>query len=276
MSRALLGRGGRTSIPIEMQMRPRLPRPLRWLVVLTVLALLAAAGYGAWRLELARRTVLHELGQSVGERRAAERELLRMGAEREQLLLERDQLAARMTELEAGLRAVAEERDRLAAAAGVAESQATIERAASDRLASELRAIEAENARLKADLHYLESLLPADGSRGVVSIRGLQFVPDTVPQTWRYRALLMQGGRAERSFDGSLQLVVTGMQNSESVTLVWPSKTDPQSRQSMAVRFTRSLRVEGAIELPEGFEVESVQLRVMENGAVRAEQRVAI
>ncbi|MCP5266453.1 MAG: hypothetical protein H6934_10070 [Burkholderiaceae bacterium] len=168
----------------------------------------------------------------------------------------------------------AQERDRLSAQISAARSQTRVEQATVVNLTKQLRSIEAENIRLKSDLIYLETLLPSSGAEGVIEIRRLQVVPDAQPNNYRYRALLMQGGRNVAEFTGNLQLLVALTHDGRKSTLVIPKRSDTDNAAAMKVSFKRYSRVEGRFELPAGAKVRSVQLRVLNRGAVRAQQSV--
>ncbi|MBI3231249.1 MAG: hypothetical protein HYZ45_14120, partial [Burkholderiales bacterium] len=82
-----------------------------------------------------------------------------------------------------------QERDKLATAANAAESTLNIERAAQKQLVQQAKTLETDNLRLKEDLAFFESLLPADtGTRGI-SIRRVM-AEMTAPNQLRYRLLV--------------------------------------------------------------------------------------
>lgn len=186
------------------------------------------------------------------------------------------QARAEMDRLRQQLEAETSERGRLQGIANAADSRVKIEVATAERLTQQLKTLEAENARLKADIVYFEALLPATGTEGRMEIRSLQVVPDAQPNNHRYRALLLLGGRDERRFDGQLQLLVTLTLGGKTTTLVLPKRGAAEPRDQMRVSFTRFRRVEGRFEVPAGAIVKSVQLRVLEKGAVRAQQTITM
>jgi hypothetical protein len=164
------------------------------------------------------------------------------------------------------------ERQRLSAIANAADSQVRFEQSAAERMASQIKSLEAENGRLKADLAYLESLLPAAGT-GDAGVTIRRFAVEPGPgAALRYRALLTQGGRAEKDFSGAIQLVVSGSQAGKPTTWQWPEQGGTDARERARLSFKRYQRLEGSIELPVGVTIRSVQLRVLENGSVRAQQ----
>ena len=165
------------------------------------------------------------------------------------------------------------ERDHLASAASSAESQINIERSVQRQLTAQVQLLEAENGKLKEDLAFFESLLPVDRTGGSVSIRRLKADVAGTGQL-RYRLLVMQGGKGDREFMGSLQLAVTTLQNGKSTVIVFPEpgRKDPVDGDRFQLAFKRYQRIEGLLTLPPGAEMKSVQARILEKGQLRAQQ----
>jgi hypothetical protein len=177
----------------------------------------------------------------------------------------KEQLAAYKTQVSE----LASERDRYSTTVNAAESQLNIERSAQKQLALQVKALEAENARLKEDVAFFDSLLPnASGPKGI-AIRRLK-VEQVGPNQLRYRLLVMQGGRGDRYFSGSLQLAVTTMQDGKNAMMVFP-KEGSVDQGKFKLGFKHYQRIEGVLTLPEGMETKSVLARVLENGQVRTQ-----
>lgn len=182
---------------------------------------------------------------------------------------QRVEIARLRTELEN----VSTEKQRLDAIVNSAESQIKVEKTAAERLAGQVRFLEDENARLKSDIAYFESLLPATGTEDSgVTIRRFEVSPEQAPGQIRYRALILQGGRQEKEFSGTIQLVFTSSTGGRTTQWVWPDQGSADARDRSKLAFRRYQRLEGVIELPPGTSVRSAQLRILERGAVRAQQ----
>ena len=167
----------------------------------------------------------------------------------------------------------AAELNRLQAIANAADSQVKVERSAAERLARQVRELEIDNARLRSDLAYLESVLPAADGQAGMAVRGFRVEFDAAQSQLSFRALLTQGGRLERDFDGSLQLQVQLQVSGRTTTLIVPDQaTSPVLREMFKLHFRRAHRVQAVVPLPAGAIVRSVQLRVLEGSAVRAQQ----
>lgn len=162
------------------------------------------------------------------------------------------------------------ERDQLSTTVNAAESQLNIERSAQKQLVMQVKGLESENIRLKEDLAFFESLLPADtGSQGV-SIRRLK-ADIIAPNQLRYRLLIMQGGKGGHDFVGNLQLAVTVLQGGKSAMIVFPDGKASDA-DKFKLGFKHYQRVEGVLILPEGALMKAVQARILDRGQIRAQQ----
>lgn len=224
----------------KVSIEPQWPWPLRLLLAALVLALCAGSAWWAYRLG-------H--GGAAGGLAGAQ-----AGGERiEQLLREREKLQSD---------------------ANAAESKWNIERAAQQQLLKQVKTLETENVRLKEDLAFFESLMPADGGPRGLAIRRLN-VDSPGQNQLRYRVLVMQGGKGDVEFNGTLALAVSGIQGGKSVTLMFPDpKALPaqQNADSYKISFKHYQRLEGVLTVPDGVQVKSVQAKVLERGQMRAQQ----
>jgi hypothetical protein len=219
----------------RMTVRSHLPWPLRWAVAAVVLGFSAAIGLWAF-----------EFGKSIaGLDRDAKAELVQLRDEVKQL---RD------------------EREKAQSIANTAESLLKTEKVAQDRLATQLRQVEAENMSLKADLGFFERLLPAAGAQAEgPQIRGFQ-VEQEVPGRLRYQLLVMLGPHGAASYAGKYDIALVGTLDGKPWTLAMPGG-------ARVLQFKQYVRVEGRVDHPPQAVVKTVQVRLTDNtGAVRATQ----
>jgi hypothetical protein len=179
------------------------------------------------------------------------------------------QHAVELQRLKQQLSSTLEAKAQMQAQAQAANANMLVERVAAERLSAQMRTLETENARLKADLTYLESLLPAGNSDGPIAIRRFEVSPVPESRQLRYRALLTQDARADRDFDGAWQLSVRLESKAGKKVLVIP---DDSEKSEVRVTFRRYQRIEGIFDVPVGMKVRSVQLRVLEGDTLRAQQ----
>src|SRR4051812_38722352 len=161
----------------RMSVRSAMPWPLRWAGAAVVLGFCAAISLWAF-----------EFGKDIaGLDTGAKEELLRLRTEVAKL---RD------------------ERDKAQSVLNTSGSLITTERAAQERLASQIKTLEAENRSLRGDLGFFEKLIPASGGEGV-AIRGLQAEVLSGTQL-KWQVLVIQPMKNAPEFQGKLELSVSG------------------------------------------------------------------
>ena len=186
--------------------------------------------------------------------------------------------------LRAENRTLAAERDSLLAASNTTDSRAVMERSTLQQLSTQIKALESENARLKEDIAFFDSITADRGASGAaaagasIAIRGLQVTPDTIPQQMRYRMLVTQGAKADRDFNGDLQLVLNLQQAGKAATINLPDSAsaggggDPQFR----IGFRYYKRLEGTFRIPTDASLKSLQAKILERGTLRAQQTTVV
>jgi hypothetical protein len=165
------------------------------------------------------------------------------------------------------------ERDKAADGLNTVENQLAMERAAHQQLAAQVQSLTAENARLEEDLAFFDSLLPSGPVSEGVSIRRLK-IELLPPNQLRYRLLIMRRGNNTQDFKGSLALALAVNQSGKAAVLAFPGKED--KTEPFQLEFRRYQRIEGILTLPDGVQVKNAQVRVLENGNVRAQQSAAM
>jgi hypothetical protein len=133
--------------------------------------------------------------------------------------------------------------------------------------------LESENAKLKEDLAFFEGFIPGS-LQGAISLKRLQVTKDTVPDQYRYKALVIQGSqRPEVTLN--VQVLIKLLNKGESSVIVLPnteSSNDPQFQ----IKLTRFSRVSGTFSLPEGSKLQNVEMRILEAGAIRAQSTIKL
>lgn len=221
--------------------RSQLPWPLRTLLGFLVLAVAAAAG-----------VAIYEYGRNLG------------GPDRREL-------QADINRLESRLREVTADRDRYSALATAHEAQLKVERAAQEQLVQQVTTLESEANRLKEDLAFFESLLPASASAKGVVIRSFRVQAEAEPHLMRYRLLVQQAGKPDSDFVGSVQLQVSFLQGQRSFVLSIP---EPQAAGDaiLNLRFRHYQRLEGTFALPPGAVGRSVLVKILAGGQTQVQQ----
>ncbi|MEY2687389.1 MAG: hypothetical protein RL375_1587 [Pseudomonadota bacterium] len=220
-----------------MHVRSHLPWPLRWLALALVLGFSAAIGL--WAFDFGR--------EIAGLDSGARKELARLREE-----------VARVTT----------ERDRLLSVANSADSLLKTEKAAQEKLASQLKQLEEQNLALTRDLGFFERLLPAAGAVGkVITVRGLQAELDTAGRI-HYQSLVMFRGARNTEFKGNFELSLSGTLDGKPWAL-----TPPTGLRALA--FKQYQRLEGEVEFPPTAVVKQVQVKVVDAAGVVQATEVA-
>ena len=221
----------------RMIVRSSLPWPLRWAAFALALGFSGALALAAF-----------EFGRDLaGFDRATGDEVARLRVE---------------------LAALRSERDRAQGVADSAESLLKAERTTQERLAAQVRQLEAENLDLKGDLGFFERLLPADGRDGLV-VRGLQAEVVGAGQL-RFQLLVMQQGRPAGEFRGRYELNLRGEVDGRSWSQALPG--GPR-----VLQFRQYRRIDGLLEFPPAARLQEVQVRVVDaQGGLRATQEVRL
>jgi hypothetical protein len=153
----------------------------------------------------------------------------------------------------------------LNARTAAAERQLQIERATYGDLARQVKALAQENAQLKEDLAFFQSLT-ATGKEGTISVNRFRLTPEPVPGEYRYQLLLVQAGE-RKEFSGRLQFVLNLQQDGRKVTLMLPEQGKAESAKEFKVNFKLFQRVEGLFRIAPNATVKGLQVRVFEGNS---------
>jgi len=159
------------------------------------------------------------------------------------------------------------ERDRIQSILNTSGSAITVERAAQERLAAQIRTLESENRSLREDLGFFEKLTPVNGGEAV-AIRGLQAEVMGSSQL-KWQVLVIQPVKNAPEFRGKLELNLSGMQDGKPWNMSLPGGGQP-------LQFRQYRRLEGVLELPPQVVVKNVSARVVEGTVSRAVQTVSL
>ena len=220
----------------RMAVRSAMPWPLRWAAAAIVLGFCGAIALWAF-----------EFGKDIaGLDSGAKEELLRLRTENGKLR---------------------EERDKAQSVFNTSASLITAEKTTQERLALQIKALEAENRALRDDLGFFEKLIPTGGGEGV-AIRGLQAEVVGGSQL-KWQVLVMQPSKNAPEFRGKLEMSISGTLNGKPWIMQMPDG-------SQALQFRQYRRVEGMVDLPPLAVVKNVSAKVVEGTATRAVQSIKL
>jgi hypothetical protein len=229
----------------SMAIRSSMPWPLRWLMAAVVLGFCAAIGLWAF-----------ELGKDLaGIDDNAKEELAKLRTE--------------VTHLR-------EERDKAQSILNTSGSLLTAEKAAQEKIITQVKQLEAENRALRDDLGFFEKLIPTGGNEGV-AIRGLQAEPLNGGAQLKWQVLVIQPTKNAPAFNGKLEITLSGLQGGAPATgaggkpWVQVAGDAPQTLQ-----FTQYRRLENVVDLPAQVVVKQITVKVTEGTSVRGVQTLKI
>jgi Family of unknown function (DUF6776) len=176
--------------------------------------------------------------------------------------------AARIrTKLEEEIRQRDAENAELHSQMTAAERQMQIERATYGDLAKQVKLLSNQNAALREDLAFFQSLMTVGAKEGALSVNRFRVQPEALPGEYRYRLLLVQTGERMKEFQGKLQFVLNLQQGDRKYVLTLPEESARDTKEYQ-VKFKFFQRVEGTFKVAPDAVVKSLQVRVFENGSV--------
>ena len=219
----------------RMAVRSAMPWPLRWAGAAIVLGFCAAIALWAF-----------EFGKSIAG--------LDTGAKEELVQLRGDVAKLR------------EERDKAQSVFNTSASLITAEKAARDQLATQIKALEAENRALRDDLGFFEKLIPTSAEG--VAIRAMQAEVLAGTQL-KWQLLVIQPVKNAPEFRGKLEMSLAGTLNGKPWMMELPGGPQP-------LQFRQYRRVEGMVDLPPLAVVKNVSVKVVEGTTTRAVQSIKL
>jgi hypothetical protein len=145
--------------------------------------------------------------------------------------------------------------------------QLKIEKAAQEELARNVGQLQEENSSLKKNLGFLRNVMSSGSVPDGLAIQNLKVEPDALPNEFRYRLLLTQGGQRRQDFKGKLQVIVkvqpaATTAPSQQLTLSFPTDADLRTVENV-VEFRFYQKIDGRFKIPEGSTLKSVQVRLL-------------
>jgi hypothetical protein len=206
-----------------------------WLAAGIAALLLAAAGW--WLFELG--------GQQAGTELAG-------------LQQERDGLHRSLEQLQEELMAL---RERLA----VLQRSSEIDRQASIEVRNDFARLQGELLGLRKELEFYRGIVsPADAKPGL-RIQNFELTAGSPQGVYEYDLTVTQVQRNDRYVSGVIELEIHGVEHGKPRRLSLAALA-PAGVSSIAFRFRYFQRFEGRIHLPDGFQPQSVRLRVLPRG----------
>jgi hypothetical protein len=218
----------------RLSVRPHVAWYLRWGMVLPFV--LAALGFAWW----AYGSGLELAGFHRGQ---AQEELSRLREQVAKLSVENVQLNNQVAQY---------------------ERQIQIDQASAQETAKQTKNLNDENVRLQEDLAFFQNLTATRGKEGELAVHRLRLERDSMPGEYRVRMLLVQSGQRAKEFVGSYQLIASVLQNGQRTTQLFPREASGNAQFQLNFKYYQ--RVEQGIQLAPDAQLESVQVRIFEQG----------
>ena len=228
----------------KLSVRPHMPWYLRWGLILPFV--LAALGLAWW----AYGSGLELAGFYRGQTRE---ELSRLREQVTRLQEENAQLSNQIAQY---------------------ERQIQIERASNQETAKQLKTLTEENSRIQEDLAFFQNITATRGKEGELAIHRLKLESDKIPGEYRLRMLLVQSGQRIKGFTGNYQVVASVLENGSRTTRLFPENASGNAQFQLNFKYYQ--RIEQSIQLPPGMRLESVQVRIFEQGAIEPRIRQSV
>ena len=145
------------------------------------------------------------------------------------------------------------------------ERQLQMERATYTDLVKQMKALAEENATIKEDLAFFQTLMPSGGKEGGVAVSRFLVQNDAAPGEYRYQLLLTQTGQRNKDFQGYVQFAVNLQQDNKKTVMALPAEDNKEGK-GFKLNFRFYQRVEGTFRVAPNAAVKSMQVRVFENG----------
>lgn len=159
--------------------------------------------------------------------------------------------------------------------ANASESRLRIESTSQEQLTAQIKTLEEENTRLKSELATFESLAGEQVGESGLAISRLQVLSGGDGQ-YRYRLLVAQtGNKKDKEFKGTIQLIATVQRGKETAMMQFPTAGDPAASQYQ-VSFRYFRRLEGTFKVGAEARIQRVEVRLIQDGVVKASQSVAL
>jgi hypothetical protein len=143
-----------------------------------------------------------------------------------------------------------------------AERALQMDQAAYQDLDSALKNSAQEIVKLREELNFYRNIISPVDKKAGLRIQNLHIEPAGGAGKFRYKLVLIQALKHERTIYGSAKLEIIGNQGGQDTVLRLPGPTD----KPLSVNFKYFQDIEGRIELPRNFKAQQVKVSVATSG----------
>lgn len=143
----------------------------------------------------------------------------------------------------------------------ILEQNNQVDKQASALLQKQLIDSQKENFQLRKDLEFYKGIINVKGDKNSPVIHGIRIKPLTHAQGYRLELILLHITNTDKVFEGMLDVVVEGIQDS-AVTRLPLNEISLSRNQNYSVRFRNFQRIENNFILPENFQPQKILVTV--------------
>ena len=144
----------------------------------------------------------------------------------------------------------------------VLERDAQIKHKAYDDLDTTLKVLQGEILELKEELAFYRGIVsPRDAAQGL-HLQRFKVEPNGKPRGFRYKVILTQVLKEDRTARGVLLLNIEGLQNNEAKVLGLQDVSEKRIKE-LEFSFRYFQNMEGDIQLPQGFKAQRVTIKLI-------------
>jgi hypothetical protein len=144
------------------------------------------------------------------------------------------------------------------------EGKLKVEQASQAELARNVIQLQEENASLKEDIGFLRNVMSSGSVPEGLAVQNFKVEADALPNEFRYRLLLTQGGQRRKDFKGKVQIIARVQGPGQAAPTVLSFPDDAALKQSAGnIEFRIYQKIDGRFTIPEGSQLKSVQVRVL-------------
>ena len=144
----------------------------------------------------------------------------------------------------------------------VLERDSQIKQKAYDELDTTLKVLQGEILELKEELAFYRGIVsPRDAAQGL-HLQRFKVEPNGKPRGFRYKVILTQVLKEDRTARGTLSITIEGVQNNEAKVLGLQDVSEKHIKE-LEYSFRYFQNMEGDIQLPQGFKPQRVTIKAV-------------
>ncbi len=180
-------------------------------------------------------------------------------------------LAARLQQgLEQETGRLGDENQQLREALARAERTIQMDQAAYQDLDKSLQASAQEIVKLREELNFYRNIISPADKKGGLRVQSLDIQPTGSGSTYRYKLVLIQALKHERSIFGTVSIEISGQQGGQTTVFKVPAA----SERAIPVNLKYFQDIEGKFELPRSFRARTIKVNVNIAGGAQTVEAV--